>query len=465
MPMATRPRIAKSVFFHHERFACSWRTVSCFSYSKPLEAFIMPSRKSGGIYLEPISKFAFEPRDVIFMAKREVEGEEYRDMLSPNRSVTAKNRVLCEPEWNFEIDSSDIQKAPPIRFFENRIGGGSNVLRNRRKNRNVPHLASGTTLTFPVEMKLRLRIAKKVLPLVRLIAKEITHHPCRMRGWISKGEVTHRPDMLFKLACDTRIYRPVPRVVRTRCEFIGKHLSILRHEHFHSEKPHDIQLVCDEKRDVYCLLLYPLVYACRWPSCLGEDAVLVRVLDDGIKLHVSVKIPRDDNRYLTSEIYLRFKNARDASEREKCLVEYTDTGNNPLTPAVVSHSPCFQDGGERRAPRKNFWKRRAIIECVVGIVYPHGACEGNLKIQKQFLFFKTVLHNAEHLCPRAHGNHFRNLLHERDGDIFKLKRCHVRKACEHVECVRVFVRRLDWICRHIHRRRVSWRRPDNRAVP
>ncbi|OGZ12377.1 MAG: hypothetical protein A3D67_00120 [Candidatus Lloydbacteria bacterium RIFCSPHIGHO2_02_FULL_51_22] len=53
--------------------------------------------------LEPISKFAFEPRDVIFMAKREVEGEEYRDISSPNRSVTAKNRVLCEPEWNFEI--------------------------------------------------------------------------------------------------------------------------------------------------------------------------------------------------------------------------------------------------------------------------------------------------------------------------------------------------------------------------
>ena len=56
--------------------------------------------------LEPISKFAFEPRDVIFMAKREVEGEEYRDISSPNRSVTAKNRVLCEPEWNFEIGST-----------------------------------------------------------------------------------------------------------------------------------------------------------------------------------------------------------------------------------------------------------------------------------------------------------------------------------------------------------------------
>ncbi|OGZ11578.1 MAG: hypothetical protein A3D67_00230 [Candidatus Lloydbacteria bacterium RIFCSPHIGHO2_02_FULL_51_22] len=40
------------------------------------------------------------------MAKREVEGEEYRDISSPNRSVTAKNRVLCEPEWNFEIGSS-----------------------------------------------------------------------------------------------------------------------------------------------------------------------------------------------------------------------------------------------------------------------------------------------------------------------------------------------------------------------
>ncbi|OGZ12288.1 MAG: hypothetical protein A3D67_03145 [Candidatus Lloydbacteria bacterium RIFCSPHIGHO2_02_FULL_51_22] len=42
------------------------------------------------------------------MAKREVEGEEYRDISSPNRSVTAKNRVLCEPEWNFEIGSSII---------------------------------------------------------------------------------------------------------------------------------------------------------------------------------------------------------------------------------------------------------------------------------------------------------------------------------------------------------------------
>jgi len=63
---------------------------------------------SCGDVVEPISKFAFEPRDVIFMAKREVEGEEYGDMLSPNRSVTAKNRVLCEPEWNFEIGSSMI---------------------------------------------------------------------------------------------------------------------------------------------------------------------------------------------------------------------------------------------------------------------------------------------------------------------------------------------------------------------
>ena len=56
--------------------------------------------------LEPISKFAFEPRDVIFMANRGEEGEEYGDIWSPNRSVIAKNRVLCEPEWNFEIGST-----------------------------------------------------------------------------------------------------------------------------------------------------------------------------------------------------------------------------------------------------------------------------------------------------------------------------------------------------------------------
>src|SRR3989344_5071205 len=47
------------------------------------------------------------------MAKREGEGEEYRDISSPNRSVTAKNRVLCEPEWNFAIGLSSQFLLPP----------------------------------------------------------------------------------------------------------------------------------------------------------------------------------------------------------------------------------------------------------------------------------------------------------------------------------------------------------------
>jgi len=51
------------------------------------------SQKRRGAFLEPISKFAFEPRDVIFMAKREVEGEEYRDISSPNR-YSQKSRSL-----------------------------------------------------------------------------------------------------------------------------------------------------------------------------------------------------------------------------------------------------------------------------------------------------------------------------------------------------------------------------------
>src|SRR3989344_3737211 len=313
-------------------------------------------------------------------------------------------------------------------------------------------------------MKLRLRIAKKVLPLVRLIAKEITHHPCRMRGWISKGEVTHRPDMLFKLACDTRIYRPVPRVVRTRCEFIGKHLSILRHEHFHSEKPHDIQLVCDEKRDVYCLLLYPLVYACRWPSCLGEDAVLVRVFHDGKKLHVSVKISRDDDREFAQEVCLRFKHARDISELNERLAELIGVMDDSLTLAVVTISPRLQDTREACHASEKF-RAREISTRVMDVVYPHRLSRWNVDFSKELFFFKTILRDAKHLCPRTHGDHLRNLLHKFNGDIFKLKRCHVRKARERVECARVFVRRLDWICRHIHRRRVSWRRPNSRAVP
>ena len=79
-----------------------------YIYIQILRILNLPGHK----LLEPISKFAFEPRDAIFREKREVEGEEYQDISSPNRSVTAKNRVLCEPEWNFEIGSKLVVRAP-----------------------------------------------------------------------------------------------------------------------------------------------------------------------------------------------------------------------------------------------------------------------------------------------------------------------------------------------------------------
>ncbi|HEY4508463.1 MAG TPA: hypothetical protein VJJ55_02290 [Candidatus Paceibacterota bacterium] len=43
--------------------------------------------------LELIPKPAFKPRNAIFKARRELEGEKYGYILSPKRSVVAKNCV------------------------------------------------------------------------------------------------------------------------------------------------------------------------------------------------------------------------------------------------------------------------------------------------------------------------------------------------------------------------------------
>src|SRR5690606_40164174 len=79
----------------------------------------------------------------------------------------------------------------------------------------MAHLAAGAGRALAIEMDARVTLACEHLPLIHIIADEICHHCIGMACGAAERPAANRADMLFELADDAGIHRPVAGIMDT----------------------------------------------------------------------------------------------------------------------------------------------------------------------------------------------------------------------------------------------------------
>src|SRR6185295_7433521 len=211
------------------------------------------------------------------------------------------------------------------------------------KPSNVAHLAAGPCLCLAVKMDCSAILLGEVTPFLDLGADQIGHDRITVARCLAKRPTANRSRMIFELAHDTGVERPVTRVVHARRNLVDHEIGLVTATLEHLNGKHADMAECPgdlagdgPRREGRALR------DARRDTADGEDPVLVHVFHRIIEFDGAILATHRDDRNFAPEPYQSFEHGGDTADRSPSALNLALVADQHLSLAVIAEPPRLE---------------------------------------------------------------------------------------------------------------------------